>query len=107
MVKSIKQYVYNTTEEKDINKGIADTLFTEGRGLHFLEVGIQTLPGTKISIGGNTIIIGRTGIFNLNTEGFGEIQEITIDKNTDIENPLFYFILDAIILTESEGQGGK
>lgn len=92
-----------------INKEISDTILSyknsDNKGLLY-EVGVQTLPGLILDINGNPVIIGRTGIFNLNTENFGEMVSIKIvtEEGCDITTSNnFYFILDMIFTIDNEG----
>ena len=49
-----------------------------------LQLGIQSLPGTKFYLNGsnNPIIIGSTGIYELNLEGLTEINSLQFDASS-------------------------
>lgn len=97
---------------KAINMEISDTISryknnNDKKGLLY-EIGVQTLPGLILKINGNPVIIGRTGIFNLNTENFGEIKSVNIVIEDEYVNNIttsnnFYFILDMIFTIDNEG----
>lgn len=64
-------------------------------------LGIQTLPGTKVYINENPnpIIIGQTGIYELDIESSGSIFSLVIDRkslNTIQNSPSAYLIIDYI-----------
>lgn len=66
------------------------------------QIGIQTLPGTKFYLnqGNNPIIVGITGIYELNTENIGiNITSLRFDgqsiRNISAENGA-YLIIDII-----------
>lgn len=72
---------------------------------YMISLGIQALPGTKFTIneGMEPVIIGNTGIFELDVEGYGEIFELKFVENTlktiaKTENG--YLIVDAIYKIE-------
>lgn len=70
------------------------------------QLGIQSLPGTKFYLNNsnNPIIIGYTGIYELNLEGMAEITALSFDVKS-LEaingNPNSYLIID--IIYEGEG----
>ena len=71
------------------------------------QLGIQTLPGTKFYINDakTPIIIGSTGIYELNLEGISEIINLKFENgsiNTIANNPNAYLIVD-IIYSDKEG----
>lgn len=91
----------------DINPKIEKAIseHKDGNGLLY-EIGVQTLPGLILDINNNPVIIGRTGIFNLNTENFGEMVSIKIvtEEGRDITTSNnFYFILDMIFTIDDGG----
>ncbi len=47
-----------------------------------IQLGVQTLPGTKMFINGFTtpIIVGSTGIYELNVDGLSSITDLQFDK---------------------------
>ena len=70
---------------------------------NFLQVGIQGVPGTIFSFNdGPDIIIGNTGIYEINFEGFGiSVGKLTIKENTNYDDN-DYLIID-YIYEEEEG----
>lgn len=70
-----------------------------------VQLGVQTLPGTKIYLNNHTtpIIIGATGIYELSVEGLTNITDIAFDENslkTIRDNANAYIIIDYIYETE-------
>ena len=66
-----------------------------------LQFGIQSLPGTKFYLnnGNDPIIVGSTGIYELDLEGQTEITQIQIDggsMKTINDNDSAYLIIDII-----------
>ena len=66
-----------------------------------LQLGIQSLPGTKFYLnnGNDPIIIGSTGIYELDLEGQTEITQIQMDggsMKTINDNDSAYLIIDII-----------
>lgn len=70
-----------------------------------VQLGIQTLPGVKIYINNYTdpIIIGATGIYELDVDGISNITDLQFD-NTSLDmidnNANAYIIIDYIYETE-------
>lgn len=68
----------------------------------FTQLGIQSLPGTRFSLNDNIeghIIIGSTGIYELELEGISEINSLKFDsKSLELirDNPNGYLIIDVI-----------
>jgi len=66
-----------------------------------VQIGIQTLPGTKIYLNAHTIpvIIGATGIYELSVDGLSQITSVQFD-NASLQiienNPNAYVIIDYI-----------
>lgn len=66
-----------------------------------LQLGIQTLPGTKFYLNGsnNPIIIGTTGIYELDLQGLTEINSLQFDAGSlslIANNNNAYLIIDMI-----------
>lgn len=66
-----------------------------------LQLGIQTLPGTKFYLNGsnNPIIVGNTGIYELNLQGLTEINSLQFDASSlslIANNNNAYLIIDII-----------
>lgn len=71
------------------------------KAVSITQIGIQTLPGTKIYINSsaNPIIVGATGIYDLNVEGLTYITNILFDNaslRTIENNDNAYIIIDYI-----------
>ena len=52
--------------------------------LPIVQLGVQTLPGMKIYINNHTdpIVVGQTGIYELNVDGFSYITDLKFDNAT-------------------------
>ena len=66
-----------------------------------LQLGIQTIPGTKFYLNGsnNPIIIGNTGIYELNLQGLTEINSLQFEASSVAlikNNESAYLIIDII-----------
>ena len=106
-VSSFNVTIYENDIIYSINKAIDDAIKSGGNQQFLYEFGIQTLPGLKININGNPIIIGRTGILQVNVENYGQIENVKI-ISVDGGNPIadssnFYFIIDMIFTSIQEG----
>lgn len=69
--------------------------------LPITQLGIQTLPGTKFYLNNSIypVVIGSTGIYELDLKGITQITEIHFDKhslNLINENNNAYLIVDII-----------
>ena len=69
--------------------------------LPITQLGIQTLPGTKFYLNNSIypVVIGSTGIYELDLKGMTQITEIHFDKrslNLINENNNAYLIIDII-----------
>ena len=67
----------------------------------FYQLGIQTLPGTMIYLNGSEdpIIIGSTGIYELELEGISQIEDLHFEgKSLELieKNPNAYLIIDVV-----------
>lgn len=62
----------------------------------YTKVGIQALPGAQIYFNDKTdpIVIGNTGIFEINLENYGYINQIRYDGEHIITGPTPYLIVD-------------
>lgn len=65
-----------------INDYISGKVFTDKNCYPILQLGIQALPGFKFYLndGVSPIVIGSTGIYELDIDGLAEINKITFDK---------------------------
>ena len=66
-----------------------------------IQLGIQTLPGTKfyLNSANNPIIIGNTGIYELDLSGLSEITSLTFEQRSIqaiSDNNNAYLIIDII-----------
>ena len=70
-----------------------------------VQLGVQTMPGVKFYVNNHTtpIIIGATGIYELNVDGLSNITDIQFDSSSlqlIDNNPNAYLIIDYIYETE-------
>ena len=105
MAKKIKQFRYygnnhsNNYGVNNRNALISGSAFSEC--MPIIQLGIQTLPGTKFYLNGsnNPIIIGNTGIYELSLEGLTEINSLQFDSGSISlisNNETAYLIVDII-----------
>ena len=77
---------YNQPANITAAKLISGTIFTEGSPskLPIVQLGIQALPGTKFYLNNSAdpIIIGSTGIYELNVDGQAYINSISFDSGS-------------------------
>ena len=92
MAKQIMQFRYYTENgNKNYPKAITKSRLVSGSIFQtytpITQLGIQALPGTKFYLNDGTtpIIIGSTGIYELDLEGLSEITNLAFD-GTSIEN---------------------
>ena len=116
MAKVIKQYRYygeNNSKNQPLNEISLKTLesgsvFFSEEGLDSItQLGIQSLPGTMFYLNNakNPTIIGATGIYELDLEGFSEVNSLRFDKTSaSIINDIgsAYIIVDALYEVEEE-----
>lgn len=112
MAKKIMQFRYygenhSNNQPKNISKATLGKQTAEIASifqgyLPITQLGIQTLPGTRVYLNNNEvgpIIIGSTGIYELELEGISEITDIYFDS-TSLElidnNDNAYLIIDII-----------
>lgn len=111
MAKQIKQFRFYNSGESNLNqpKNLSKKKLSRGGDAFkdissITQLGIQTLPGVRVYINGEGIIVGPTGIFELDIDGISEISEIYFD-GTSLEmiedSPTAYLIIDMIC--ESKG----
>lgn len=112
MAKQVKQfrfYDYNNTHKKNYPEGInfrnliSGSIFANYR---IIQLGIQSLPGTKFYLNEShvPVIIGHTGIYELNLEGFAEITSLSFDPQSieAINGNQNSFLIVDIIYEEDE-----
>lgn len=115
MAKVVKQYRYyddrNTSKnqplglkKEDLNEG--SVFFTDSLK-SIIQLGIQTLPGTKFYLnnGEFPIIVGSTGIYELDLEGLSEITVLNFDLRSlsnieEVGNA--FLIVDALYEVEED-----
>ena len=107
MAKQIMQFRYYAegNSSKNYPKNITKAKLTSGSifsdYLPITQLGIQALPGTKFYLnnGITPIIIGSTGIYELDLEGLSEITNLSFDASS-VEsinkNNNAYLIVDII-----------
>ncbi len=110
MAKKVKQFRYysdtseNNYPSEDGKKPtyrnlISGSVFSNY--MPILQLGVQTLPGTKFYLNGsnNPIIIGSTGIYELDLQGLTEISSLQFDASSVgliKNNQSAYLIIDII-----------
>lgn len=115
MSKKVKQYTYYNPNLRDSND-TSPSQFISGikPGGGISQLGIQTLPGTKILIntGENNsnetsyITIGQTGIFELDVTNLTPITSVQVlpsSMKNIITNPVGYIIIDTVYEDSSKG----
>ena len=106
MAKQIKQFRYykqNSPKNYPTNISIANlasgSIFS--KYMPVIQLGIQSLPGTKFYLNNSNdpIIIGNTGIYELDLNGLSEITAISFDRasiNAIATNQNGYLIVDIL-----------
>lgn len=115
MAKQVRQFRYykNGSNNNYHPDGIKITLATLVSGSTFasyvpiVQLGIQALPGTKFYLNSSNhpIIIGNTGIYELDILGLAEINSLQFDAksiNNISSNENAYLIVD---ITYEDGEG--
>ena len=114
MAKKVIQYrYYNDNNENNNPTGSKIKDFVSGdflgNNIPILQMGIQTLPGTKFYIDDvnkeRDIIIGNTGIYEINLNNKTAIGKISFDlESMEIikNNPGAYLIIDTVYESEDE-----
>ena len=110
MAKSIQQFRFYNNENKAQNQPstitqnqlVSGSVFFQNAALGTItQLGIQALPGTKFYLNNsaNPIIIGFTGIYELDLQGLSEINSLQFDASSLVlikENSGAYLIVDMI-----------
>lgn len=107
MAKHIMQFRYYDDEHTNnqpedltadvLNKGTAFAKY-----FPFTQLGIQALPGTRFYLNDNIegpVIIGSTGIYELELEGISKISSLKFDSKSlklIADNPNAFLIIDVI-----------
>lgn len=112
MAKQVKQFrYYNNGSNKNYPNSISNSNLVSGsvfqNYMPISQLGIQALPGTKFYLNNDQIpvIIGYTGIYELNIEGLAEITSIKFDPysiNAIISNNNASLIVDIIYETDGD-----
>lgn len=105
-MKKIKQIrYYNETSAKNNPLGLTKSDLASGRAFRqytpIIQLGVQALPGTRFSINNNTntIVVGYTGIYELNTNIVYNIQDLSFDlQSLDLinDNDNGYLLVDIV-----------
>lgn len=108
MAKQVKQFrFYNTsnTANKNYPANLSLRQLVSGSAFsnykRITQLGIQSLPGTKfyLNSANNPIIIGNTGIYELDLSGLSEITSLTFEQRSIqaiSDNNNAYLIIDII-----------
>ena len=105
MAKKVKQIRYYSDNHEQTHGGptyrnlISGSVFSNY--VPILQLGIQTMPGTKFYLNGsnNPIIVGNTGVYELNLQGLTEINSLQFDASSLSlikSNESAYLIVDII-----------
>ena len=109
MARAIKQYRFYSENDANHNQPfnisienlVNGNIFDSPSCYPILQLGIQTLPGTKFYLNNSTtpILIGSTGIYELDLEGLSTITDLHFDgpSISSIDaNENAYLIIDVI-----------
>ena len=114
MSKQVKQFRYYSEPNHELNMNNPSNMALDnlvsgeifGFYMPIYKIGIQALPGTKFYLNGTTnpIIIGHTGIFEMELNERTEIISLTFDTKSIVaiqNNPSAYLIVDIIYEEEN------
>ena len=108
MAKHIMQFRYyndeqgNNNQPEDLNAESLNKGTVFAKYLPFTQLGIQALPGTRFFLNDNIeapVIIGSTGIYELELEGISKISSLKFDSKSlklIADNPNAFLIIDVI-----------
>ena len=108
MAKHIMQFRYyndeqgNNNQPEDLNADSLNKGTIFAKYLPFTQLGIQALPGTRFFLNDNIegpVIIGSTGIYELELEGISKISSLKFDSKSlklIADNPNAFLIIDVI-----------
>ena len=89
MAKKIKQFrYYNDNATNNYPSGLSWIQLVSGSAfgtsMPIVQLGIQSMPGTKFYLNGavNPIILGSTGIYELDLQGMTQINALSFDANS-------------------------
>ena len=114
MAKQITQFrYYKEGHTNNSPSGITVDQLIDGnafKGMIITQLGIQTLPGVRFHLNDNNptnppIIIGSTGIYELEIDGISQIESFWFEKNSlDLieKNENAYLIIDMIYEEKQE-----
>lgn len=116
MAKVVKQYrYYNDNASRNQPLNLTQSELVEGSVFFtddlksIIQLGIQTLPGTKFYINNSDkdypIIVGSTGIYELDLNGFSEITSLSFNQESlkliaGVNNA--FLIIDALYEIEED-----
>lgn len=108
MAKQVQQFRYYGENHKNNSQGISMGSLVNGsifgKYHNITQLGIQALPGTRFFLNNpssknNAIIVGSTGIYELDLQGLAEIISIKFDRQSIQainDNYNAYLIVDII-----------
>lgn len=106
MAKQIKQFrFYGSASNNNYPSNLNWRQLVSGSAFNdfmpTIQLGIQTVPGTKFYLNGSTnpVIIGNTGIYELDLQGMTEINALAFDASSIqaiLSNPNAYLIVDLL-----------
>ena len=108
MAKHIMQFRYyndeqgNNNQPEDLNAESLNKGTIFAKYLPFTQLGIQALPGTRFFLNDNIegpVIIGSTGIYELELEGISKISSLKFDSKSlklIADNTNAFLIIDVI-----------
>lgn len=81
MALRFQQFTYTADKEEMVDSLKDGSLFSS---ISIQQLGIQALPGTKFYINGSNspVLVGFSGLFNLDLTDQGEITELRFDLNS-------------------------
>lgn len=89
MAKQVNQIrYYGDNNAKNYPANLSLQTLQSGSAFHntlpIVQLGIQTLPGMKIYINNHTnpVVVGQTGIYELNVDGISYITDLRFDYTT-------------------------
>ena len=107
-MKKVKQFRYysdgnpqNYPNDISLKNLVSGSIFTQNKIYPIVQLSIYSLPGTKFYLNNSIypVVIGSTGIYELDLKGVTQITEIHFDKrslNLINENNNAYLIVDII-----------
>ncbi len=112
MAKQVMQFrYYGQGNPKNYPDGIDSTSLKSGSIFNdycpIIQMGIQSFPGLKFYLNNSntSVIVGTTGIYELDLENYAEINKLSIDEHSlnliDTNNPSIYLIID--VITDKQG----